>query len=130
MCPLPVLEGENRLNMPGYTELPGWLVRASITQPGEKAEGLVACLDLDAAGSDLVVRGRKAGDRFQPLGMSETKRLQDFMVDAKIPRLWRDRVPLVCSHEGIVWVVGWRIADSVKVANGKKKVLRLKFKML
>ena len=130
ICPLPVLEGENRLNVPGETELPGWLVRASITQPVEKAGGFVACLDLDSAGSDLVVRGRKAGDRFQPLGMGETKRLQDFMVDAKIPGLWRDCVPLVCSPEGILWVVGWRIAESVKVANGTKKVLRLKFEMI
>ncbi|HUU62609.1 MAG TPA: tRNA lysidine(34) synthetase TilS [Dehalococcoidia bacterium] len=130
ICPLPALEGENRLNVPGDTELPGWLVRASITQPGSKAEGFVACLDLDAAGSNLVVRGRKAGDRFQPLGMGEPKRLQDFMVDAKIPRMWRDHVPLVCSPEGIVWVVGWRIAERVRVIDSTKKVLWLKFERL
>lgn len=130
ICPLPALDGENRLNVPGDTELRGWLVRSRITQPGSKAEGFMACLDLDAAGSDLVVRGRKAGDRFQPLGMGEPKRLQDFMVDAKIPRVWRDRVPLVCSPEGILWVVGWRIEEGVKVTDSTKQVLRLEFERL
>jgi len=33
---------------------------------------------------ELTVRRRRPGDRFQPLGMSNMKKLQDFMVDAKI----------------------------------------------
>jgi len=76
------------------------------------------------------VRGRRAGDRFQPLGMGEAKKLQDFMVDAKVPRSWRDRVPLVCSPGGILWVVGWRIAEPVRVTDSTKKVLRLEFERL
>lgn len=129
-CPLPTLEGEHRLNVPGDTALPGWRVRASVTQPGETADGFGACLDFEEAGSNLVVRRRKAGDRFQPLGMGEWKKLQDFMVDAKIPRAWRDRVPLVCSAEGILWVVGWRIAERAKVKDSTKQVLCLEFERL
>jgi tRNA(Ile)-lysidine synthase len=124
------LEGEHRLNVPGDTALPGWRVRASITPPGERAEGFRACFDLDEAGRELVVRGRKAGDRFQPLGMEETKKLQDFMVDAKIPRSWRDRVPLVCSPKGILWVVGWRIDERVKVRDTTERALLLEFQRL
>lgn len=129
-CPFPPLEREHRLNVPGDTALPGWRVRARIIPPGGRAEGFRACLDLDEAGDDLVVRSRGAGDRFQPLGMGEPKRLQDFMVDAKIPRSWRDRVPLVCSPEGILWVVGWRIAERVRVTDSTKQVLRLEFERL
>ncbi|MDR9458734.1 MAG: tRNA lysidine(34) synthetase TilS [Dehalococcoidia bacterium] len=129
-CPFPALEGEYRLNVPGDTVLSGWRVTASVTQHGSKTEGFRASLDLDEAGSDLVVRGRKAGDRFQPLGMSESKKLQDFMVDAKIARSWRDCVPLVCSESSILWVVGWRIADQVKVTDRTKRVLRLEFEKL
>jgi len=125
ICPLPPLEGEHRLKVPGETNLPGWKVRASIVPPGERAEGFRACLDLDEAGTDLVVRSRRVGDRFQPLGMEEPKRLQDFMVDAKIPRSWRDRVPLVCSPKGILWVVGWRIAEGVRVKDTTKLILCL-----
>jgi len=129
-CPFPALEGEYRLNVPGDTVLSGWRVTASVTQHGSKTEGFRASLDLDEARNDLVVRGRKAGDRFQPLGMSEPKKLQDFMVDAKIARSWRDCVPLVCSESGILWVVGWRIADQVKVTDSTKRVLRLEFEKL
>lgn len=129
-CPFPPLEGEQKLNVPGDTMLPGWRVRASIVPPGERAEGFKACIDLNEAGSDLVVRPRKSGDRFQPLGMGDPKRLQDFMVDAKIPRWWRDRVPLVCSPDGILWVVGWRIAERVRLKDTTDRVLLIEFQRL
>jgi len=127
VCPLPPLEGEHPLNVPGDTVVAGWTARARITTPGSLAEGFKACLDFDRVGADLAVRGRRAGDRFQPLGMAEPKKLQDFMVDAKVPREWRDRVPLVCSTYGVVWVVGWRIAEWVKVTDATKQVLCLEF---
>jgi len=127
VCPLPPLEGEHRLNVPGDTIVAGWRARATITTPGSLAQGFKACLDFDQVGADLAVRGRRAGDRFQPLGMAEPKKLQDFMVDAKIPRAWRDRVPLVCSTHGVVWVVGWRIAEWVRVTDATKQVLCLEF---
>jgi len=130
-CPLPPLKGISRINIPGETDLPGWRVRADITQEvvGDD-NGLTASFDLDKVGRELVVRRRRPGDRFQPLGMSQTKKLQDFMVDSRIPRSWRDRVPLTCSPEQILWVVGWRIDDRVKVTENTKKVLRLQFERL
>lgn len=127
ICPLPPLAGEHRLNVPGDTVLPGWKVKVRIVPPGERAKGFTACLDLDESGADLVVRSRRAGDRFQPLGMGQPKKLQDFMVDVKIPRSWRDCVPLVCSPHGILWVVGWRIAEQAKVSDSTKQILQLEF---
>jgi len=73
------------------------------------------------------VRPRRPGDRFQPLGMTQEKRLQDFMVDSKIPRAWRDRVPLVVSPRGIAWVVGWRVAEWARVRDGDSPQLALSF---
>jgi tRNA(Ile)-lysidine synthase len=75
----------------------------------------------------LSVRGRKPGDRFHPLGMTHSRKLQDFMVDSAVPRSWRDSVPLVCSPQQIVWVVGWRMDDRVKVTTSTEQVLRLEF---
>ena len=89
--------------------------------------GLRAVLDLDAVGDELHVRSRRPGDRFQPLGMSSRKKLKDFMVDAKIPRAFRDWVPLVLSPEGIAWVVGWRIADWAKVRDRDRRLLEIEF---
>ena len=53
----------------------------------------------------LTVRNRRPGDR---VAMSSgTRKLQDLMVDAKIPRSERATVPLVVAADGrILWVVG------------------------
>ncbi len=87
-----------------------------------------AYFDLDKSGDKLVVRSRQPGDRFQPLGMSQPKKLGEFMIDAKIPHAWRQRIPLVCSPQHILWVVGWRIDDRVKVIDSTRQILCLKFK--
>ena len=152
--PFPVLGTGLALNVPGETRLPGWRIRAEITSPSAKInevakppQGLLpplsfegeedkgdevsksykAFFDLDRIGNELVVRPRWAGDRFQPLGMGQPKKLNEFMIDARIPRPWRQRVPLVCSLEHILWVVGWRIDDRVKVTEATRRVLELEF---
>ena len=66
----------------------------------------------------LTVRGRRAGDCFQPLGMAQAKRLQDFLVDARVPRSTRGRLPLVLADDRIAWVVGTRIAEWARVPAG------------
>jgi tRNA(Ile)-lysidine synthase len=55
--------------------------------------------------------------------MSEFKKLGEFMIDAKIPRTWRQRIPIVCSPQQILWIVGYRIDDRFKVTGGTQRVL-------
>jgi tRNA(Ile)-lysidine synthase len=62
----------------------------------------------------LSVRGWRAGDRFRPLGLAGQKKLQDFFVDAKVPRAGRRRVPLLVAGGRIAWVVGHRIAEDFR----------------
>jgi tRNA(Ile)-lysidine synthase len=93
----------------------------------ELCEAISADFDFHKAGNDLSVRQRRPGDRFQPLGMNMPKKLYEFMVDAKIPRSWRSHIPIICSPRQIIWVVGWRIDDRVKVTEASKKILRLEF---
>ena len=77
-----------------------------------------AYFDPNALEGPLEVRTRRPGDRFQPLGMRGEKKLQDLFSDARVPREWRDRVPLLVTRRGIAWVVGYRIADWAKVNSG------------
>jgi len=115
--------------VPGETSLEGWQVTTQYCelQAAPHPTGLVAHLDAASVGKDLLVRRRRQGDQFQPLGMCKEKKLQDFMVDARIPAMQRDAVPLLCSEAQIAWVVGWRINDSVKVTPKTTTVLRVEF---
>jgi tRNA(Ile)-lysidine synthase len=141
-CPFPPLPGEFSLKVPGKIVFPGWEVIASIaeervdspplrdtlsTSGGTCQSNLVADFDLHKTGTELSVRQRRPGDRFQPLGMSLPKKLPEFMVDAKIPCSWRGRIPIVCSPQQIIWVVGWQIDDRVKITEVSKEILRLEF---
>ena len=133
-CPFPPLPGEFPIKVPGETVFPGWRVTAGIVweraagpRRPDSAGAISADFDLQKTGIELFARERRPGDRFQPLGMTISKKLQDFMVDARIPRAWRARIPIVCSPQQIVWVVGWRIDDRVKITETSKEILRLEF---
>ncbi|MFC1873495.1 tRNA lysidine(34) synthetase TilS, partial [Chloroflexota bacterium] len=129
LSPLPVLDSELPLKVPGETILAGWRVETTIIsweQMAGKEDDLVACLDMDKTGAKLSIRPRRPGDRFQPLGMSRSKKLGEFMIDARIPQAWRERIPIICSPRRILWVVGWRIDNRVKVTDATRKVLCLK----
>jgi len=134
LCPLPPLDGETALDVPGLTRVPGWTIKADVLSPAEMAVAGVkdadfaAYFDFSRAGSDLTVRSRRPGDRFQPLGMTGVKKLNRFMIDARIPQSWRRRVPVVASPAHIIWVVGYRIDARARVAAAASKVLRLEFK--
>jgi len=126
--PLPALEEEVALSIPGETRLPGWRVLACIISKSEMSEAgneFTACFDLAKVGQKLTLRQRRPGDRFQPLGMDQPKKLNRFMIDSKIPRSWRGRVPVVCSPQQIVWVVGWRIDERASVTDTTRQILRL-----
>jgi tRNA(Ile)-lysidine synthase len=66
-------------------------------------------VDADQVSQPLIVRNWLPGDRFHPSGMGgQSKKLQDFFMDLKIPSAVRSRIPLVVAPEGILWVVGYR----------------------
>jgi tRNA(Ile)-lysidine synthase len=103
------------LAAPGEARFGPLIVAASAKRPHE---GVWAEVDAEAVTGGFRVRRRHAGDRFQPLGMQAAKRLQDFLVDAHVPRTQRDTLPLFESSDGIVWVGGLRIADWAKPRPG------------
>ncbi|OGC05208.1 tRNA lysidine(34) synthetase TilS [candidate division WOR-1 bacterium RIFOXYA12_FULL_43_27] len=82
-------------------------------------------VDFDEAGKELLVRSRRDGDRFYPLGMKGAKKLQDFFVDNKINKEDRDRIPIVEAEGRIIWVAGLRIDERVKVTRKTSKVIKL-----
>ena len=63
----------------------------------------------------FTVRNRRHGDRFHPLGMPRPKKLKDFLIDRKIDRDDRDRLPLLVWNGEIVWIAGVEVSERFKV---------------
>ena len=127
---LPSLIGVYDIKLPGLTEIPGWRITSSYIKPTgiQLRDVFTVRLDADLTGEKLTVRSRRPGDRFQPLGMRKMKKVGDFMLDAHVPLGSRSRVPVVLSKNQLLWLVGWRIDDRVKVTLQTRRVLKLVFR--
>ncbi len=127
------------LSIPGEVTLDnqGWAVSASRLDSFDRqggfgaARGVEVAIAADPVALPLAIRSRQRGDRFRPLGMEHRKKLQDFLVDRKIPREIRDSLPLVVDGEDrIVWVVGESVAEDFRVTEPARGVILLKARRL
>jgi tRNA(Ile)-lysidine synthase len=90
-----------------------------------RADSKTTFVDYAALDKNLIIRNKLEGDKFYPLGMKGSKKLQDLFVDEKIPMELRDSVPVIESGGKIIWVGGLRIDERAKVKNDTKKVVKL-----
>lgn len=75
---------------------------------------------IDDLNNSICIRNRRAGDLFRPYGMNNEKKLKDFFINQKVKD--REKVPLICFDDKIVWIFGIRNSDYYKVVNNKKIV--------
>lgn len=124
--PTPPAGAVTVLRAPGEWHTPeGWHFLLGLTSGAGNPRSApdIAQLDADRVALPLLVRYFRPGDRFWPLGAPGTRKLQDFLVDRKIPRWLRPHLPLVESRGRIVWVPGFRVAEPVKLTAATRKVL-------
>jgi len=127
--PAPALASRD-LTVPGRVELPeiGRALEAVVVVATDYAvpreRDRVA---FDAAGlpTRLVVRPRRRGDRFRPFGGGD-RRLKSFLIDSKVARWERDRLPLVDAGHEIVWVAGLRRGAAAPVTPRTHAVVELR----
>jgi len=87
------------------------------------------CFDADRVGSPVVMRHWRPGDRFQPIGMTQSVKLQDFFTNQKVPRDKRRRLVVGASSEGeVFWVEGMRIGERYKLTKGTIRRLQWRWK--
>jgi len=124
----PLVEGIP-LAVPGTTSFPGWRVDVAPVDAVQRVlQGrFSAVVDAERLSQALWVRTRRPGDAFQPSGMLVEKKLQDFMVDEKVPAAVRDSVPLLVSGNQILWIVGWRLSEQARVREGSRRAWRITF---
>jgi tRNA(Ile)-lysidine synthase len=124
------------VQVPGTTPLPqsDWVLRAEslerwdLEQIADNPDPWTAYLDMDALAAPLMLRQRRRGDRFRPQGMEgHSVKLSAFLINRKVPRVWRDCVPLLVAGDKIVWVCGRRVGKGAVVKEGSRRVARLRF---
>lgn len=76
--------------------------------------------------TELVVRLRRPGERFQPLGMDGTVKVKDVMINEKIPAAVRDYWPIVSDQQGILWVAGLRQAQRSAVTTSSTRIWQIR----
>lgn len=125
------------LNLPGVTILPGtnWQLRTDLLTPEQAnldrislAERWEACLDADVIGHQPALRPRHPGDTFTPLGLGgQHQKVNEFMINKKIPAAWRKYIPLLVSGEQVWWICGYCPDDRARLRSTTQRVLYLKF---
>lgn len=85
-------------------------------------------LDVGRIRGTVRVRPRLSrAERFVPYGMNGTEiLLEKFLLNRKVPAIFRDGYPLVSDDEGILWVVGLRAAERASLAADSRRVLRIR----
>lgn len=67
---------------------------------GDSAQATSAMLHLPPG---AVIRARRPGDRLQPRGMRGHKKLQDYYVDRRVARRYRDTAPVIALDSDVLW---------------------------
>lgn len=84
-----------------------------------------AYFDLERISPPLVIRNRREGDRFQPLGMAGTKKLKAYFIDEKIPREQRDLIPLLADDHSVLWIAGLRLSERVRLSERTRRIVKI-----
>jgi len=85
-------------------------------------------LDADRVSGDLKVRSWADGDRFRPLNLDGTKLVSDVLTEEEVPPHRRASVCVVTDDEGIVWIVGYRMAHRVRIRPDSRAAVRLTYR--
>ena len=126
------------VSVPGDTLVPeaGMKINTTILIPpflkGELSDKTetgrhTAYFDVSKFSEPLIIRNRRAGDFFCPRGMGrKRKKIKEYFIDLKIPKREREKIPVLTSPEGIMWVAGYRSDERFRVTSATEKILEVK----
>jgi tRNA(Ile)-lysidine synthase len=85
-------------------------------------------LDYDKMNCNLVLRYREKVDYIVVNQQGGKKKLKDYFIDIKLPQEERNRVPLLCRGQEVLWVVGHRIGESCKITEQTKNIIEIQIR--
>ena len=90
-----------------------------------KDPSIAAQFDMDKIAFPLKLRHWKKGDKFKPLGMKGSKLLSDFFNDLGFSEYQKRNVWIMEDANGLImWIVGYRINDKVKILDSTKVIFQ------
>ncbi|HEX9332113.1 MAG TPA: tRNA lysidine(34) synthetase TilS [Anaerolineales bacterium] len=121
------------LKIPSQVTLPGgwklncerWNIASlAVEQAYSNDDPFQTWLDSQGISDALELRVRQDGDRFEPLGMDgHEMKISDFFINVKLPQRVRDRWPLLCMGERVIWVPGYRPAHPFRLTDSTRQAL-------
>ena len=75
-----------------------------------------------------MIRNRRNGDWFEPLGTKGSRKIKKLFIDRKIPRPERDRIALLADRESVIWIENLHVSERVKVTPETKNILVLEIR--
>lgn len=86
---------------------------------------LIKYFDYDKINEDVIIRKRKNGDKMIPLGMNGSKKIKDIFINMKIPKDYRDNIPIIEFDNEIAWLLGVKTSETFKVTNKTKRIIKI-----
>lgn len=85
-------------------------------------------LDYDKIKGGMLIRTRREKDYFIINAQGETKKLKRYLIEEKIPAGQRDKLLLLADEVHLIWAIGYRIGEDVKVTRHTKRILEIQVK--
>ncbi|MCP3658981.1 MAG: tRNA lysidine(34) synthetase TilS [Bacteroidetes bacterium] len=92
-----------------------------------KKETNISLLDKSKLKFPLIIRKWQKGDKFQPLGMKNMKKISDFFIDNKINIFDKEKIYLIISNNDIVAIIGYRINEKYKITMSTQEIYEISF---
>jgi tRNA(Ile)-lysidine synthase len=106
------------------------ITHQDITTVLDQAGHNIAFFDMDRLVFPLTIRNTLPGDRYAPLGMSGTQKLNDYFINTKVPRPQRKYIPILLSQDRIIWIAGHRLSRLSRIRSDTKRIIKAEFSCL
>lgn len=122
----PELTAEGFWKIPGY----GYEIRTRLLENNFQNEEIpkkmyTKWMDYDKIKGTMQLRTRQEKDFLVLSADGRRKKLKKYFVDEKIPRQKRDRILLLADGSHILWVIGYRISEGIKVTERTRRILEI-----
>jgi tRNA(Ile)-lysidine synthase len=123
------IEYEYTMNIPGslYVKERKFTIRSELTtkENVDFSSKNNVYLYLDKIWQPIILRNRRDGDWFQPLGMQGRQKIKAFFIDHKIPLYKRNEIMLVVDQLSVICIENMHFSDRVKITAETKNILKL-----